>query len=260
MPEDLPDKIIHETLDAPPKMLDARHAYGESIARLRAIRIEECGEPMVDLLEHCPGLRFRGEHPRFDVPVGHWARKTVADMLRHAMEGLPDGLILEVLDAFRPLSVQRRTYNYLLDELRAEHPDWSHATLIRYANRFVAPPHAKTPPPHSTGGAIDVRLLRPDGDPLEMNAPFDAGRQAAPTYAKGLSDEARRNRDTLIRAMSSAGFTNYLGEWWHWTYGEPGWALRTGRDTAIYGPLEDIPPPPAAPPAEAPPRYFSPWF
>jgi len=244
-----------------PARPDARHAYGESLARLRRIRIEECGEPLVDLLEHCPGLRFRGEHPRFDVPVGHWARQSVADMLRRVMEALPRGLTLEALDAFRPISVQRRTYGHLLDELRAEHPHWSHATLIRYANRFVAPPNDKTPPPHSTGGAVDVRLLTPDGCPLEMNAPFGTGRRSAPTFVRGLSPESARNRQILWDAMTQAGFTNYLGEWWHWSYGEPGWALRTGRDTAIYGPLEDLPPlAPPKPPETPSPLYFSPWF
>jgi D-alanyl-D-alanine dipeptidase len=241
---------------------DARNAYGESLARLRRIQIEDCGEPLVDLLEHCPGLRFRGEHPRFDVPVGHWARQTVAEMLRRVMEILPSGLTLEALDAFRPISVQRRTYRCLLEELRTEHPQWSRATLIRYANRFVAPPDARTPPPHSTGGAIDVRVLTPDGSPLEMNAPFDAGRKSAPTFVRGLSSETMRNRRILWDAMSEAGFTNYLGEWWHWSYGEPGWALRTERATAIYGPLDDIPPPVTVPVVEetVPPRYFSPWF
>jgi D-alanyl-D-alanine dipeptidase len=95
-----------------------------------------------------------------------------------------------------------------------------------------------------------------------MNAPLGAGRRAAPTYARGLSAESADNRRVLGEAMAAAGFTNYLGEWWHWSYGEPGWALRTGREAAIYGPLEDIPPPIAAPtpPEEPHPRYFSPWF
>jgi D-alanyl-D-alanine dipeptidase len=245
-----------------PARPDARHAYGESLARLRRIGVEECGEPLVDLLEHIPGLRFRGEHPRFDVPVGHWARQSVANMVRAVVALLPAGLTLEVLDAFRPVSVQRRTYAHLLAELREEHPQWSHSTLIRYANRFVAPPDDRTPPPHSTGGAIDVRLLRPDGCPLEMNAPLGAGRRSAPTFVRGLSAESVENRRILGDAMAGAGFTNYLGEWWHWSYGEPGWALRTGRESAIYGPLEDVPPPPAAPQAadNAHPRYVSPWF
>jgi hypothetical protein len=25
--------------------------------------------------------------------------------------------------------------------------------------------------------------------------------------------------------------TNFPGEWWHWSWGEPGWALRTGRES-----------------------------
>ena len=45
----------------------------------------------------------------------------------------------------------------------------------------------------------------------------------------------RRHRRILAGALSSAGLTNYAGEWWHWSYGEPGWAVRTGHPLAIYG-------------------------
>ena len=53
-----------------------------------------------------------------------------------------------------------------------------------------------------------------------------------------ISPEARRNRELLRRALSGAGLTNYPGEWWHWSYGEPGWAVRTGQPHALYGAVE----------------------
>ena len=63
----------------------------------------------------------------------------------------------------------------------------------------------------------------------------------APTSFPGISKEARLNRRILITAMSAAGFTNYLGEWWHWSYGDSAWAVRIGRHTAIYGKVEHPP-------------------
>jgi len=63
----------------------------------------------------------------------------------------------------------------------------------------------------------------------------------APTNFPGISKEARLNRRILITAMSKAGFTNYLGEWWHWSYGDSAWAVRIGRGTAIYGRVDGLP-------------------
>ena len=42
----------------------------------------------------------------------------------------------------------------------------------------------------------------------------------------------------LIGAMESVGLTNYVGEWWHWSYGDQGWALRVGSPVAYYGAVE----------------------
>ena len=55
--------------------------------------------------------------------------------------------------------------------------------------------------------------------------------------APGLSDAARANRRLLAGALTAAGMTNYDGEWWHWSYGDQGWALRLGLDEAVYGPV-----------------------
>jgi len=39
--------------------------------------------------------------------------------------------------------------------------------------------------------------------------------------------------------LDLTGLTNYLGEWWHWSYGASGWALRVGAKTALYDRLPD---------------------
>jgi D-alanyl-D-alanine dipeptidase len=47
------------------------------------------------------------------------------------------------------------------------------------------------------------------------------------------------NRRLLFHAMTSAGFTNYLGEWWHFDYGNQRWANVSGVGTALYGATAD---------------------
>jgi len=62
---------------------------------------------------------------------------------------------------------------------------------------------------------------------------------SAPTAMRGLSPQAQANRDLLCSTLEATGLTNYIGEWWHWSYGDSGWALRTGESHAIYGRLSD---------------------
>ena len=51
----------------------------------------------------------------------------------------------------------------------------------------------------------------------------------------GLSAEARGNRTLLQESLESVGITNYPSEFWHWSFGDPGWAYRGGHSHAIYG-------------------------
>lgn len=230
----------------------------EPISRLDRIRICDNGEPLVHLAEACKELLLA---PRPGRPETRYARATVAQMLNRAQSFLPPGHRLLVFDAYRSAAGQQLLYERITARLRAEHPDWPLAVLRREANRYVHPPHAKTPPPHSTGGAVDLTIVGPDGRPLGMIAPFRdpendtavgmgllQDRPTSPyayfpdlahTNSPRINEIARRNRKILIDAMTAAGFTNYPGEWWHWSYGDSGWALRTDRDTAIYGQVEE---------------------
>jgi D-alanyl-D-alanine dipeptidase len=58
------------------------------------------------------------------------------------------------------------------------------------------------------------------------------------TQADNISDRARSHRDILSTALTAAGLVNYPTEWWHWSYGDRYWALKTGAAVAHYGPKE----------------------
>lgn len=228
-------EVAARTRVRPP--LPAWRIVSESIAAQRRIPIYECGEPMVDLREACPEVVLGMPPQRIaEQPSCVYLRATPAQMLKRAAALLPDSYRLRVGTAHRSLATQARGYwNYYL-RLRRQHPAWPEATLRRWANDFFHPPDVpESPPGHCTGGAVDVSILGPDGEPLDMVSPLRDQPYARYTYVPGLSPEARRNRDLLIRVMSEAGFSNYRGEWWHWSYGDICWALRTGQPYAIYG-------------------------
>jgi D-alanyl-D-alanine dipeptidase len=211
--------------------------YGEGVERVSRVPVRENGEPLVNLPELDLGIRFATSHPWSTFPRVYWVWQSVAEMLATAQSGLPAGIQLELLEGYRPLRIQRRLFAAAYHHLRVRHPRWTAAQLREAANVLVADPTV-APPPHSTGGAIDVFLVDSDGLRLDMNSPLPWSEASAPTKCEGLSATARANRRLLIDALAGAGLTNYPGEWWHWSYGEPGWALRTSAAHAFYGPVE----------------------
>lgn len=210
--------------------LAGRPGTPEPIAALNRVRLEESGEPLVDLRRHCPGVRVSRKCLPF-------LRAGVADMLSRAQESLPTGWRLWVRTALRTLDMQREMYDRNFEALRQKHPDWSYAALRRSTNRFFAPYDQPAPPGHCTGAAVDVNLVTPGNRPADMVSPFK-GWEAAPTWTTGLSETALRHRAILWEAMVGAGFSNCRDEHWHYSYGDAAWAVRTGHKTCIYGLIE----------------------
>ncbi len=211
--------------------------YGESGARVSRVPVRDNGELLVHLADLDLGIHLAVSHPWSSFPRVFWVRQSVAEMLADAQRRLPAGLHLELLEGYRPLRIQRRLFAAAYRHLRARHPRWTPAQLREAANVLVADPTV-APPPHSTGGAVDVMLVDAHGRRLDMCSPHPWSEASAPTDCAGLSVEARANRALLVDALGGAGLTNYAGEWWHWSYGEPGWAVRTGAPHAFYGPVE----------------------
>lgn len=151
------------------------------------------------------------------------ARAGTVERLAHAAELLPAEYGLAVLDAWRPLALQRRIF------------DAAYADPTLPAG-FVSEPSADptTPPPHLTGGTVDVTLTW-RGHALALGTPFDdftdEAHLAAYEQRPGLVRDLRR---LLTAAMVGAGFVAYELEWWHYEYGTRRWAAH--REAApLYG-------------------------
>ena len=44
--------------------------------------------------------------------------------------------------------------------------------------------------------------------------------------------------EAIADVLGAQGLVNYPTEWWHWSFGDRYWALVTGAEHAIYGPLD----------------------
>ena len=216
-------------------------SFGEPLTKLRAVPIQDNGEPLVDPRALSSRIHFAAKHPKFEgMSRTPQVRRRVAEMLAQAAEALPAGIDLQIIEGFRPLAQQCFMYEQIQTDYARRHPEWSRATLHRMTNILSAPPDDPCPPPHTTGGAVDLCLIRPPSDePLDMTSPFAWDETSAPTRLPGLTPEAQANRDLLIRMLEKTGLTNYAGEWWHWSYGDSGWALRVGADYAVYDRLRE---------------------
>lgn len=199
----------------------------EPIAALNRIRIVENHEPLVDLRVACPHIVVLARARPF-------VRVRVAEMLNTVPPRLPHGLRLRISTALRTIDDQRRHWDSFYHHMRAEHPEWPLSALHRATDRFFAPYDQPAPPGHCTGGAVDVQIIDANGAPLDMVSPL-SGWEAAPTDVAGLSEQAAANRRLLVQSMLEAGFSNCRDEYWHYSYGDSAWAVRTGRRECCYG-------------------------
>jgi D-alanyl-D-alanine dipeptidase len=210
-----------------------RISITEPVTDLRHIKIEDNGEPLVDFREHCPKLLL--DRPRFRYRREHLVRLGVAQRLREATENLPEPFRISIIEGWRAPLIQKRMYLAVWNTSIERHPEWTDAVRRRFVNRWTAPIHGKVPPPHTTGAAIDVVLTDPEGEPMDLSSPFEpTDIRCFVTDSPGLSNTALLHRQILKKALEDAGLTNYPSEYWHYSYGDQGWAYRGGHPYALY--------------------------
>ena len=218
-------------------MPDKQPSPAEPVSALRSVKIVECGEEMIDFLSFCPDLIW--DKPHFNYRRETVMRRSFAERLCAAARALPPEFRLVIIEGWRPPHIQRRMYQAIWNRNVEMHPDWSHARMVRHVNRYSAPMNKRVPPPHTTGGAADLLLANAAGEVLNLSAPLEPFDPAGfGTDSPAISAEARRLRQVMADALLPQGITNYPSEYWHWSYGDQGWAYRGGHAHAIYGAIE----------------------
>ena len=207
---------------------DRTKGVPEPIRALNLIPEIENGEPLVDVRIYAPSLRI--DRPQ----VIPYVRKSVAEMCEEACRRLPDGYFLTLVEGWRPIERQQRIWDFVWECAQEAFPTRDYVALRRTVCRWVAPTDQKAPPGHCTGAAVDVWLVDAEGNALDVCSPFDRFK-AAPTYTVGLSETAAKNRIILIETMLSVGFSNCRDEWWHYSFGDAGWAVRLREQECFYG-------------------------
>lgn len=208
----------------------------EPTAALCDIPIRDNGEPMIDVLSLSDRIFL--DRPRFDYQRESLLRQGVAERLATAAERLPAGFSFGLVEGWRPPFIQARMFRAVWRDMEARFPGLSPEELRPIVERYSAPMEETVPPPHTTGAAFDLALYR-DGAAADLCSPFEWRDPAGFDFdASGLSDLARFHRDVIGGAFEGTGITNYASEYWHWSYGDQGWAYRGGHPHALYAAIE----------------------
>lgn len=194
--------------------------------RVSRIPLRESGEPLIVL-------------PPMFGPARARVRLGLAHRLIRAQSALPRGMGLLVVEGHRPVASQRAIIARYSAEVRAAYPRADEEEVRRLTSRFVSPVAVA---PHVAGAAVDVTLADDRGVELELGTPIDATPEQSQGRcyldARDISAIARAHRVLMARVLGDAGLVNYPTEWWHWSYGDRYWALKTCAEVAIYGPVE----------------------
>jgi D-alanyl-D-alanine dipeptidase len=96
----------------------------------------------------------------------------------------------------------------------------------------------------TTGGAVDALIYdvkndcvmdfgNNEGLKLELD-------ETCYPYHPGISSEAQQNRRLLIHVFEEEDFVVDILEYWHFDYGNAGWATEKGKEHARYGVIEEL--------------------
>ena len=204
-------------------------------------------------------FKFFDPHPYFVLGAPYkdknsiWKlRKEVVNRLIRVNQYLAaknNGFCLLIYDSWRPVEVQEFLFNRAIDfeykKLGILTPikNFRYNDLVKKkVENFWALPSLdrNCPPPHSTGGALDVSLSDKSGNLIDMGGTIDQMDETSKPdfYEKNDKKEAiiwNRRRNLLKEIMIEFGFVQHPNEWWHFSYGDQLWAWKNKKNNALYG-------------------------
>ncbi|ACB52329.1 hypothetical protein cce_2981 [Crocosphaera subtropica ATCC 51142] len=222
----------------------------------QSIPIQDCGEPLIKIPLEQFSLETPHPYQKLGASYGpkspYYLRAQVVEALIEAQTHLQQqypGWKIHIFDAYRPVAVQQFMVDYtftslleekglILDALSPTEKDnlWQQV----YQIWAVPSDDLTTPPPHSTGGAVDITLKDDQGQLLDMGGMIDElSERSQPNYYATQRDNPgqsyHQRRELLNEIMTKAGFLRHPGEWWHFSLGDQMWAWQSQQAIAYYG-------------------------
>lgn len=129
-------------------------------------------------------------------------QKPAADAIVRIHQNLKkENLGLVIFDGYRPLSATKLFWEVTPADKK----------------KYVANPNKGSR--HNRGCAVDLSLFDlKTGENLDMPTEYDDFTAKAAIDYAGASEQQKKNREILRKAMESDGFKNYAAEWWHYDF------------------------------------------
>lgn len=184
----------------------AQSVAPDSLARLQLADLAVVAPTILREARYATSNNFTGAVlPGYGKPTV-LLRREVAAALGRVQERLASrGLGLKVWDGYRPV---RATLAMVAWCERVGRTDLLTDGYIARRSR------------HNQGVAVDLTLVElASGREIDMGTPFDEFSSRAHT-ATAQGEVAARRR-LLVEAMAAEGFTNYVSEWWHFSFVVP---------------------------------------
>jgi D-alanyl-D-alanine dipeptidase len=212
-------------------------------ARIKQIAIVECGEGCVDVnaannarlsVMYDDMLIKAHESPEDIDPrsAGHsQVRKGVYDCLLSMIDELDrlapafdfevGDLQVILFEGLRDIATQKELFDSKMIAIQQKNPHMSQEEVYAETCKWVSP-YINNVPVHSAGAAIDIHLYSKRAGNFCDIGRFNVGSTIAPMFsdAPKLTDIQRKNRLLFLVAATRAGFTNYVYEFWHFSYGD----------------------------------------
>ena len=237
-------------------IINDRAVYGyQKMKPYQNIPIAECHEPLVAIPEHIFKIN---PHPYMSLGAPYcdrnpfFVRQGILEKLQKSqayLQTICPNYQIAIFDAYRPIPVQQFMVDYSFAQLAESKglavknltEEQKNSLMAEVLKFWAIPSHdPKSPPPHSTGAAIDVTLFDAELQEINMGSPIDeiCDRSLPDYFTTFRNSQAvafNCDRQLLNQVMTHSGFQRHPNEWWHFSYGDQLWAWISNEKLAIYG-------------------------
>ena len=220
------------------------------------IPIEENKDKLISIPN---SFKFISPHPYYELGAPYNGKGSIWKLREEVVKRLikvndflklkNNSFYLLIYDSWRPIEVQEFMFNRAFSsECKKLDLDPSVKNMELYpfvkkkVEKFWAYPSfdERYPPPHSTGGALDITLADEFGNIIDMGSNIDQmDNKSKPDFYKNIKNEDaiiwNYRRNLLKEVMVKYEFVQHPNEWWHFSYGDQLWAWKNKKPYAFYG-------------------------